>query len=242
MLKSSSHSSQQCRGRKLFCRWFRDGLFLSSWPAVPFSLPVLAKKKKHQKPREHIALLHWLFSGPLQLSFCVWLIGTGLCVHECCVLVSHKTALRCAAQPSQAQRQYSRWKKWCSPRGRTTLLDFPFPAAGSRSRDRMVASTWDLQLIAADFKIVRPLTGELAWVQLNACTCIIGDRDFVLSILDFLEKMISSWSLSDYAIWKLCFLGWCNANMIVSNMPWIGPRNLGWATLYGADINYGCCL
>jgi hypothetical protein len=37
-----------------------------------------------------------------------------------------------------------------------------FPAAGPRSRDRMVASTWDPQLIAADFKIVRPLTGELA--------------------------------------------------------------------------------
>jgi hypothetical protein len=37
-----------------------------------------------------------------------------------------------------------------------------FPAAGPRSMDRMVASTWDPQLIAADFKIVRPLTGELA--------------------------------------------------------------------------------
>lgn len=116
-----------------------------------------------------------------------WLVRACACTNVASLFL---TRLRCAAQPSQAQRQYSRWKKWCSPRRRTTLLDFPFPAAGPRSRDRMVASTWGLQLIAADFKIVRPLTGELAWVQLNACTCIIGDRDFVLSILDFLEKMI----------------------------------------------------
>lgn len=164
MLKSSSHSSQQCRGRKLFCRWFRDGLFLSSWPAVPFSLPVLAKKKKNIRShgntsRYSIDCFLVRFSS---VSAYDWLVRACACTNVASLFL---TRLRCAAQPSQAQRQYSRWKKWCSPRGRTTLLDFPFPAAGPRSRDRMVASTWDPQLIAADFKIVRPLTGELAWVE-----------------------------------------------------------------------------
>lgn len=160
MLKSSSHSSQQCRGRSCSVDGSEKGCSFQVG-LLYLSVFQFLQKILRQEPWERIALLHWLFSGPLQLSFCVWLVRACACTNAGRPCFSQD----CAAQPSQAQRQYSRWKKWCSPRGRTTLLDFPFPAAGPRSMDRMVASTWDPQLIAADFKIVRPLTGELAWVE-----------------------------------------------------------------------------
>ena len=81
-------------------------LFLSSWP-VPFSLQFLQRQSPKGTSHYSNDCFQVCFSSVLNM------IGIALCVLECCVLRSHP--------------KYSSWKK-CSPRGRTTLLEFFFPA------------------------------------------------------------------------------------------------------------------
>lgn len=133
--KSSSHSfiepsHSQYRGRSI-CSWF-SGLFLSSWP-VPFNLQFLQRQSPKGTSHYSIDCFQVCFSSVLNM------IGIALCVHECCVLISHKTS-RLRSHPKYSSCS---WKK-CSPRGRPTLLDF-FPA-GPGTRWLLILGNWDLQL------------------------------------------------------------------------------------------------